>query len=350
MTGPIPWSRLFVMVGVLTIALAGPASAQGLGSRRVAVDTVIGVQDIFKSTRNWPTVGMFDLYGSAELARGLQVSFRPKTWRLNGEWETVVDQASVQYDFHFGSRWRIQAGRFPSPMGFGMTENRASINAGVLWWHRPYYQPLPSLGAGARWVSLMAAVYREGVLVSTSGDHWDARAAVVDKAPVQFWSGDAGTDPHANVIVGGGLTPRQGLRIGVTGSVGDLTRSSTGAYRSLNVEGEYAFLYTRLSGEWTRDRFDVPSGRHVAMGWTLQAQQTLTPRIFAHIRSTRIDSPEVAKTGLLDRTFWSIDTAVGYRFHPELTLKGGYSAVKGASATVVDHQAAASLIWARRWW
>jgi hypothetical protein len=342
-----------LVVPVLTAAImawALPVSAQGIGSRRIALDTVIGAQDIFDSVRDWPTVGMFDLYSSVEIHRGLQASFRPKYWRLNGEWDLVFDQASIQYDFYRGTHWRIQAGRFPSPIGFGMTENRASVNGGVLWWHRPYYMPLPSLGAGAPSVSLVSAIYPNGVLVSTSGDHWDARAAVIDEAPVRMWSGNPGTDRYPNIVVGGGITPKQGLRLGVASSVGDLTKSPTGAYRMLNVEGEYAFGYTRLSGEWTRDHFDMPSGQHVAQGWTLQGQQTLTPRLYAHARSSHIRSPEVRNGAVVGRTFWSLDTAVGYRLDAELTLRLGYSAVKSASATTIDHQTAASLMWARRWW
>ena len=339
---------------VLLAAILGPGAsawAQGFGSRRVAVDTVLGAQDIFDSVRDWPTVGMLDLYSSVEVRRGLQASFRPKVWRLNGEWDLVIDQASLQYDFRFGSHWRVQAGRFPSPIGFGMTENRASINGGVLWWHRPYYMPLPSLGSYAPMVSLVSATYPNGVLASTSGDHWDARAAVVDEAPVRFWSGDAGTDRRANVIVGAGLTPKQGLRLGIAGAFGDLTRAAAGTYDMLNVEGEYGFGHTRLSGEWTRDRFDMPGGRFIAHGWTLQAQHTLTPRFYVHARATEIDSPEVTRSGaVLDRTFRSLDTTVGYRIDAELTLRVGYSVVKGASATALDHQTTASLMWARRWW
>ena len=73
-----------------------PAAAQSSGSRRLALDTVIGVQDLFDTARDWPTVGMFDTYTSAEIGRGLQLSVRPKVWRLNGEWDLVIDQASLQ--------------------------------------------------------------------------------------------------------------------------------------------------------------------------------------------------------------------------------------------------------------
>ncbi len=329
---------------------ATPAGAQSSGARRLALDTVIGVQDLFDTARDWPTVGMFDTYASAEIGRRLQISVRPKIWRLNGEWDLELDQASVQYSFQKGSNWRVEAGRFPSPIGRGMTENRSNVNGSVLWWHRPYYMPLPSLGLDAPMVSLISAVYPNGVLVTTSGDWWDARAALVDEAPVRFWQGDAGTDRRPNAIVGAGVTPRQGLRGGVATSWGDLTETPAGRYRMVNVEAEYAFAYTRISGEWTRDRFEMPGADHTARGWTLQAQQTLTPRLFAHARTTTIRSPEVMGVQApRERTFRSIDTTVGYLIDADLTLKGSYSAVKNGLAPV-DHQAGVSLMWARRWW
>jgi hypothetical protein len=340
--------RIVMVLGAL--AGGAGASAQETGSRRFAFDTVIGVQDIFAETRDWPTAIVFDPFVSAEIRPNLHVSVRPKFWRLNGEWETVLDQAALQYTFQRGSNWRVEAGRFPSPIGIGMTENRSSINPGVLWWHRPYYMPLPSLGPGAPMVSLVAATYPSGALLATSGDRWDARAALVDTAPVQFWKGDARASRRLNVIAGGGMTPTQGVRGGVAGAWGDLTDAPSGRYQMLNAEGEFAFGYTKLSGEWTRDRFDVTSGTHVARGWTVQIQQTLTPRLFAHSRATMIDAPEVTAAGTVRRTFRSVDTTFGIRVDNEITLKLGHSAVRTWNASAIDHQAGLSLMWTRRWW
>jgi hypothetical protein len=348
-------SRQCTCVAILTVAvataIARPAGAQASGSRRVAFDTVVGVQDIFAETRNWPTAVVLDPFVGVEIAPHLQASVRPKVWRLNGEWDLVVDQASIQYAFHAGSNWRIEAGRFPSPIGIGMTENRPNLNPGVLWWHRPYYMPLPRLGPGAPMVSLVAATYPDGVAVATSSDHWDLRAAVVNKAPVQFWQGDAGADAKLNTIVGAGITPAQGLRFGVGTAWGDLTDAEAGRYRMVNVEGDYSFGYTRVSGEVTRDRFEMPGGDHVAWGWTLQAQQTLSPRLYAHARATDIHAPVLAG-GLPPRvqTFRSLDATFGVRIDPEVTLKLGYSAVATWGADRVDHQGGLSLMWSRRWW
>lgn len=347
--------RSLLVIGVIAMvapwAAARAVEAQPASARRVAFDTVIGLQDMFGEARDRPTAVVLDPFLGVEVATGLQVSARPKVWRLNGEWALVLDQASVQYAFRAGSNWRIEAGRFPSPIGLGMTENRPNVNPGVLWWHRPYYMPLPRLGAGAPQVSLMAATYPDGVAIATSATHWDVRAAIVNKAPVQFWQGDAGADPKANTIVGAGITPMQGLRVGVGTAWGDLTDAPAGDYRMLNVEGDYSIGYTRISGEVTRDHFEMPGGEYDAWGWTLQAQQTLSPRLFAHARATLIHAPVLASGGPAEiEAYRSLDTTVGYRIDPELTLKLGYSAIATWGVRRVDHQVGMALMWSRRWW
>ena len=338
-----------VMVMGLLVPL--PAAAQSDTSRRVAVDSVVGVQDLWFESRDWPTAVVLDPFVSARITRGLQVAARPKLWRLNGEWDLVLDQASIQYQRHWHANWRVEAGRFPSPVGLGMTENRASTNPGLLWWHRPYYMPLPDLGPGAPRVSLVSATYPDGLVVSASTAQWDGRVAVIDRAPVEFWHGETHADRAAHVVVGGGITPLFGLRVGAVVARGDLTSAPDGQYRLINIEGDYAFAYTRVSGEWTHDVFDMPGGRRVARGWTLQAQQTLTPRLFAHARVTSMAAPEVIEGGLAEpRAFRSIDATLGYRVDAELTIRAGYSAVEGWRGGAVDHHAGLSLMWARRWW
>ena len=347
--------RQILVAMVTTAAIVSGASpavhAQSSGSRRIAFDTVVGVQDIFRETRDSPTMVVIDPLMGAEIRRRLQVTVRPKIYRLNREWDLMLDQASVDYSFHAGSNWRIEAGKFPSTVGLGMTENRSNVNPGVFWWHRPYYMPLPRLGAGAPMVSLVSATYPSGVAVASSATHWDVRAALVDTAPVQFWRGNTGADRKLNRVLGAGLTPRQGLRFGVSTAGGDLTDAPAGNYRLINVEGDYSVGYTRISGEATHDTFDMPDGDYAVWGWTLQAQHTVTPRLFVHARATEIQAPGLAgapPAGV--RPFRALDSTVGYRIDPELTLRVGYSAVRTWGATAVDHQAGLSLMWSRRWW
>ncbi len=294
---------VLLLLVVWTVADSRLAEAQvpaASSSRRVAFDTVVGYQDFFREIRDWPAQAVVDAFVALEPRRGWQVSFRPKIWRTQGEWEVLVDQASVQHEFRTVVNWRVEAGRFPSTIGYGMTENRPSLNAGVLWWHRPYYMPLPSLGPDMPRVSLVSTVYPWGVAVGTSATHWDARAAVVDRSPVEFWTGDALAARGPNGVVGGGITPRPGLRIGAGTAWGRLARGDanrSSLYRMRNVEGELAIGYTKISGEWTSDRFEAGGREANARGWTAQVQHTITPQIFAHSRVTVIQVVGLAHVG-----------------------------------------------------
>jgi hypothetical protein len=233
-----------------------------------------------------------------------------------------------------------------------MTENRPDLNPGVLWCHRPYYGDVPSLGEGTAPHALISANYPMGALVSTSGDRWDARVAFTDRAPVDIWTAHEGTPRRANALIGAGLSPRQGVRIGVAtawGHSGDHTSSQP--YRLVNVKGEYAFGYTRVTAEWTRDEFDTPTGTQVASGWTLQATQTITPRLFVHRRLSTVASPAALTDGTFEaRDFLSVDTSVGYRVRPDVTIRAGHAAIKGWTSDRADHQIGMSLVWSKRWW
>ena len=347
--------RLFGLVVCLMLTTGVPVRAQGerFGERTVALDTVVGIADYFADAGKWQTQLVFDTSASVEVAPGVQASFRPLFWRMkDGTWKVYAPHVSVRYEFKKGSSWRIEVGRFPSPVGLGMTENRPNLNPGLLWCHRPYYGYLPSFGEGMPPHALVSANYPMGAQVNTSGDHWDARLAVVDRAPVDVWAAHEGTPRRANATLGAGLSPRQGIRVGVATSWG---RSGDAAsrepYRLVNIEGEYAVGYTKVTAEWTRDRFDTPAGDRVASGWTLQAKQTLTPRFFVHSRFSTVESPAAGAGETFEvRNNWSADNTIGYLIDPEITLRVGHAALKGWTADVVDHQIGASIVWARRWW
>ena len=339
----------------LALAMCVPAEAQGTGSgtRTLSLDTVVGVQDYFEDAGTWKTQLIIDSFATVEVAPRLQLSLRPLIWRvMTGNWDNYIAHASVRYEFEKGSKWRVEAGKFTSPIGLGMTENRANVNDSLVWWHRGYYSYLPTVGPGAAPHALMASIYPVGVLVNTSTAHWDARAAVIDRAPVDFFH-TVGAPRRANAIVGGGITPRQGMRIGVAaawGRSGDPTVSEP--YALVNMEGEYAFGYTKISGEWTRDRFETPTGDRVAHGWTLQAKQTLAPRLYVHTRVTMMESPMMtpASPVPLEGAYKAADTTVGFLVTPEATLRVGHAAIKRWNDPAIDHQFGASVVWARRWW
>jgi hypothetical protein len=343
---------------VVVCLVAANAHAQADSSSRpraMAFDTVVAVQDMFFESNNWRTQIIADSMTNAELATGLQVNFRPVLWKVNGRWETLVDQASIRYERKVGLDLRVEAGRFPSPIGLGMMENRASVNAGVNWCHRLYYSPLPSLGPGVSQHSLIAAVYPAGALVSASSSQWDARVALVDRAPVDFWSPSTPFRQRLNTIVGAGVSPRRGARVGVATAWGEMPAASgvnaPGHYRMLNVEGEWAFGYSKLSAEWTGDVFDTVSGNRIATGLTAQWRQMLTPHWFAHSRATLGHAPLVDATGAgMPQRHRSVDSTVGYLVNPDVTLRVGHTVVRGWSRPSLDHQLGVSIVFARRWW
>jgi hypothetical protein len=341
---------LMMLLAAATVA-AQPADTSG--TRRLAFDTVVGMQDMLLEDNPWRTQIIVDAAATWEIGGGLQASVRPVFWRVDGEWQSLLDQASLRFEAGRDVRVRIEAGRFPSPIGLGMTENRANVNPGVLWCHRLYYSPLPGLGPGMPLQSLVSAIYPSGVTATVTASAWDVRVAMMDRAPVDFWRAPNRLEAPTHAVAGGGYTPRQGMRIGVAGAWGELRDAASDAsdYRMLNVEADWAFAFTRLSGEWTRDRFQTSRGARLSYGWTAQVRQTLAPRWFVHSRATRGSSPQVDVSGrATPRTFLSIDSTLGYLVTPEVTLRAGHTALRGWTAATADHQLGVSVVWARRWW
>lgn len=345
--------RMCVLALLLAAAPVAAQPADTDGTRGLAFDTVVGVQDMLFEDNRWRTQVIIDSAATLEIGGGLQASVRPVFWRVDGEWQALLDQASLRYEAGRDVRLRVEAGRFPSPIGLGMTENRANVNPGVLWCHRLYYSPLPALGPGIPPQSLVSAVYPMGVMATLTASVWDVRAAVLDRAPVDDWRATARRTTPTHAVIGGGVTPRQGLRLGVAGAFGALrdSFSDRSGYQMLNVEVDWAFAYTRISGEWTRDRFDTSLGRRTADGWTAQARQTLNPRWFVHSRATRATAPQVAADGAATpRTYLAVDSTLGYLVSPEITVRVGHTALRGWAAPATDHQLGLSVVWARRWW
>lgn len=347
-------SLLVALLGVVsTPAAAAGQSPEFGGTRRLSFDTVFGVQDMQRETDAWPFQVLVDSAASFQISRRVFANLRPVMWRVGGEWQTRIDQASVRYEQGREVRVRLEAGRFPSPIGLGMTENRANINPGVLWCHRLYYDSLPSLGPDVPSQTLVSAVYPVGAMGAVTASAWDARVAVLDRAPTTVWTAPTRLVAPRHLVVGGGVSPRQGLRVGVAAARGGLEdrASDRSTYRMLNVEADWAFAYTRVSGEWTHDRFDTAGGARTAGGATVQVRQTLTPRLFVHTRATVARAPEVLTSGDAPiRTYRAVDSTLGYLVSPELTLRVGHTALKTWTTSATDHQLALSFVWARRWW
>jgi hypothetical protein len=162
------------------------------------------------------------------------------------------------------------------------------------------------------------------------------------------------------VVAGGGLTPRTGLRIGASFSSGRYAtdselRQPDGLDRMLRmwtVEGEYAFGYTKLAAEFTRERFERGDVADRASTWFVQGTQTLTPRWFAAARHETVDAPPFAFAGPAAPrlSFRITEATVGYRLTPELIVRSSVTSSRWYTASAFDQRVGIQLVWSRRWW
>ena len=118
----------------------------------------------------------------------------------------------------------------------------------------------------------------------------------------------------------------------------------------VQLESEWSFRHTRLAGEflWTRRELAQTDAR-VDGGW-IEATQTLSPRLFAAVRYDeqwtrwRV-TPDTAER---EAPYRRVETALGFRVTPELTLRGSYMTRNGYVVTFWDDQFLASIVYARK--
>ncbi|MFN7915320.1 MAG: hypothetical protein U0Q55_08265 [Vicinamibacterales bacterium] len=355
------WLALLLVVA--TTARPAPAAAQGLS--RVSLDSV-GAMDLFKGngTTGHPNTSL-DVSAVVRLGGGWSAQVRPWFFKSSASgslWSRELYQAQVRYARAGRVSTRLDAGFIASPMGLGMLDMRADVNPTVQG-HASYFVPLLAFDAAAPAVRALASTYPLGANLTLSTTRWDVRAALVNSAPNRryaFNSRAKNPDATPVVIVGGGLTPTPGLRVGGSFVAG---RYATAAevkdplvereLRMWSVEAEYAFAYTKLAAEFTQSRFAFGAGRAAASSYYVQGVQTLSPHLFAAARLERIDTPprDIQGTSAATRRrYQTIETSVGYRLTPELTLRGSAVAVRGYTAAAADRRAGLQLVWSRRWW
>jgi hypothetical protein len=271
-------------------------------------------------------------------------------------------QAALQYSHPGRVATRIDLGYLTSPIGLGMLDMRPGVNP-TIGPHFSYFTPMPAFEAGAPRVPAIAGTYPLGGEFTASTAMWDARAAVINSMPVRTYVINNTTpNPRATpaIVAGGGITPKVGLRLGVSLAQGDyatkdemtVPNSSERRLTMAGVEAEYSFAYTRIAGELTRDRFEKASGGDTAYAWFVQGIQTLSPRWFVAARQEGVRAP-VAATGALAGTrpvMKYSEVTIGYRLSTDFTLRGSLVGRKSFTRSAWDQQAAVSLVWARRRW
>jgi hypothetical protein len=349
---------------MLVAALCVPLAAAAQEPARVSVDSVAGV-DLFKgqASTDRPDASL-DIGIVVRVSDGWIAYVRPWFFKssLETTWAREIYQAAVQYQRGGRVATRIDAGYIASPIGLGMLDMRADLNPTIRP-HLSYFIPLMPFDRAAPRLGPIVASYPLGVQLTASTRAWDARAAVVSSAPTRrFALNAADPNPRATpvVVAGGGVTPRPGLRVGAALASGryateDELTSAAASDRDLRMwtlEGEYAFGYTKVSAEVTRELFDAGAARDTASSWFVQGVQTLSPRWFVAARHEGISAPPFGGRATQNPRlmYKTTEASAGFRLSPELTLRGSFFASKWYTKSTYDRQAGLSLVWSRRWW
>ena len=351
--------RTVCLACALSLSTPVVALAQQARPSRLAIDTVAALAETVDFNGNYSTVVIADAVVSAGLGRGFEGIVWPVVQRLaSGERSWDIWIATLRYERAGPVGVRIEGGLIPAPIGLAnLTVRRPHLNPTI---SQPssLFAALPPLEIRGPRPNLLGAVYPFGGQVSVSGARWDARAALIDTSPLRRRGVFADPKPprFANLVVGGGVTPVVGFRVGTSLTHGGWQRAGESPANTsdrdatvVTVESEFSFAYTKLSGEWVRDAIETSSGNHVASGWFVQGQQTLAPRWFVAGRVERLASPLVRPTGVVQQRLAGSEEVLGFRLTPELTLRAGHRARRGFGRPGFDHQVSVSGVWWRRW-
>jgi hypothetical protein len=354
-----------VRAAALTLALVLPAGRAGAqtGQALFSVDSAVSIDEFRgQNAPDRPNI-VIDVTASLRLPGGWTMYVRPwfRQPRANS-WDKEIYQAAVQYERSARVSTRVDAGYIVSPVGLGMMDTRPGVNPTILP-HLIYVTPMPAFDAGAPRVQPIAATYPLGAQLTASTMKWDVRGAVLNAPTNRVFVLNA---PNPNpsrrpfVAFGGGVTPKIGLRLGMSYAAGEYVKGSEMArpsdngrsLRMMAVEGDYAFGYSRVTGEVTRDRLETGVGTETAYAWFVQGIHTLTPRVFLAGRQEGTSAPPL-RTGIVPgvRTEMHITEAtVGYRLSPDFTLRSSFYGRKQFTRKDWDQQVGFSLVWTHQWW
>jgi hypothetical protein len=353
-----PRRRVVWILAAVALIVPRPALSQQARPSVLALDTAAALEEVTDFNGNTLTALTFDAMVSIGRP-GLEAIFWPVAQRLaSGQWIRDVWMATLRYERPGPIGVRVDGGLIPSPVGLAnLTVRRPHLNPTIAQ-PASLFSTLPSVEPRAPRPSLLGAFYPFGTQVTVSGLRWDARAGLIDTSPLRRRRVLTGTNPprFTNVVLGGGVTPIVGLRVGASVTHGGWMRAGESPAvvddrdaTIVTVESEFSFAYTKLAGEWVRDSIDTSTGRRIASGWFVQGQQTLAPRWFVAGRVERIDAPLVLTAGVVDQFLAGVEEVLGYRLTPELTLRVGHRARRGFGRPGYDHQTSVYLVWWRRW-
>ena len=358
---------------------AATAHAQDV-TGRVAVEAVASAS--VSSVDDGDPFLIFDQTSTIGVGQGWDVIVRPWAMRMpGGDWNAEMYQLQIRYTSTTRVPVRVDAGIISSPIGLSTLELRPDVNPTI---GSPFYYfvPMPAFDGNFDRVTLMSGGYPLGAIVTASGPRWDLRGGVTDATPTRARSVfSSSKGPSATqLVVGGGVTPAAGLRVGGAMAVGryriDATsqramvipiNSDGAAYATdgivakgtalpdaaasvYNVEGEYAIGYTRVTGELVVDRFETMIAPAVSRGFNLLAVRTLSPRWFMAGRTVHASTPVLVGAAPARRVATSAEGTLGYRVSRTITLRAAYQGSTSFNRQTWQHAIAFSTVWSQRWW
>jgi hypothetical protein len=344
----------------VALALCGatPAVAQ---VAPVSIDSAVSINRFAgQHAATQPDV-IVDITATARLGKGWVGYARPWFRRASTDPYAVsreIYQAALEYQRSGPIATRIDLGYIASPIGLGLLDMRPDTNPNIMT-HLSYVVPMPSFDSGAPAALPIASSYPPGGQLTLSATHWDARAAVVAAPPNRSYvlgSSTANPRSRPTYVGGGGMSPRSGMRLGLAYATGvyatpnEFTRApSTDRHLDMvSFEGEYAFGYTKLTGEFTHDTIETGAGRAVATEWFLQGVQTLSPRWFVAARHEGANAPPRSADKPAP-TLRVSEATGGFRLSTDFTVRTAVLRRKTYFSPLNDWQVGVSLVWARRW-
>jgi hypothetical protein len=348
-------------VCMLAALVARPASAQEAAPSMLAIDSDVSVDVTVDENGNHVQGVFMDSLASVEIGRGIQAMVRPQVQRLaaTGEWNRQVWVAEMRYERQGRLALRVEGGYIPSPIGLANLTLRPHLNPTIAQ-PAELFTSIPSLEPRGPRVNLLSGLYPLGAQATLSTVHWDARVAVMDSSPLRlrrvFASYDRPNPPRfTNVVVGAGVTPLVGLRIGASVTRGgwmraDESPTTTGTRDATvaTIESEFAFRHTSLAAEWVHDTLDTSLGDRAMNGWYVQGAQSISPRWFVAARVERI-STTLPAPDATQQHFNATEQTLGFRLTPEITVRASHRQAERFGTAEFGHTGAVSIVWYRRW-
>ena len=350
---------------IVVLLTAVPAAAQNARPSIFSIDSVADV-DVTADTSGNRLTGVFlDTLVVGDFGKNFQAIVRPQVNRLanSGEWNRQLWIAEMRYERPGPVAFRVEGGYIPAPLGLANLAYRPHQNPTIAL-PAELFTSIPSLEVRGPRVNLLGGIYPLGAQATVSARHWDTRVAVIDTSPLRsrrvFGNPNpplfAGNPPRfPNVVIGGGITPFVGFRVGAAVTRGGWLRAgespsiTTSRDATLvNLESELAFRHTSLAGEWVHDALETSFGTRSTEGWYIQGAQAVAPRWFVAGRYDRIRTtlPVEAAT---EQSFRSTEQTLGFRLTPEITLRLSHRMREPFGLTTWTHTGAFSVVWYRRW-